>query len=382
MGMGFEFPILYREENLENLRVIVEDGKPVSLIGIWEQKILVYGHQITAGCIGSVCTDPDYRGRGYATILLQDVMKKLYRDGMDIMLVSGGRGLYLRHQCVPAGVFRAYMVDSEESRAIEEVTADVRGIELEKFSEENFEDFARIHRAEPVRHYRPYSDFKKLIWRYEGQKRMFGHEYAFVVRDDGESLAYLILRDQRNPQSGDTAPTMLLEYGGQRDAALKGIAFFAKQVKPGPVTMAIPGHDLEMHHILHRAGMKGSPTTLPGHTLRVINFPALFKKLMPFFEEMLPGEEFSALRAWDEPVAGGFGDDSADDEFKQLFGVSHIIEFSGERIQFDDGALTRLIFGCTQDNATREANLAVEGEPAILSKIFPLPLPLPGLNYV
>ena len=52
------YPLLFNDDNLENMRIILEDNRPVSLIGISEAEITVYGCRTKIGSIGSVCTYP------------------------------------------------------------------------------------------------------------------------------------------------------------------------------------------------------------------------------------------------------------------------------------------------------------------------------------
>ncbi|HEX29105.1 TPA: GNAT family N-acetyltransferase, partial [Candidatus Poribacteria bacterium] len=72
--MGREFPTLFCEENCENLRIFLDDGKPVSLIGFTVRDIFIMGASIRVCNVGSVCTDPNYRGQGLATRLLEDTI--------------------------------------------------------------------------------------------------------------------------------------------------------------------------------------------------------------------------------------------------------------------------------------------------------------------
>src|SRR3712207_6803949 len=97
--MQYEFPILLNKDNRENMRIIVEDNKPVSCVNFVQREILVEGAKIDVASIGAVCTNKEYRGKGYSSLLLEDVEKKMYEDGVDLLLVSGTRALYQRRGC-------------------------------------------------------------------------------------------------------------------------------------------------------------------------------------------------------------------------------------------------------------------------------------------
>lgn len=93
-----EVPLMWEKENVEkgNLFVVKENKKIVSLVGLTEEKVDINGYQIEIGNIGSVSTHPEYRGKGYATKLLQQAIKKAKKDGLTYLMISGDRGLYRR----------------------------------------------------------------------------------------------------------------------------------------------------------------------------------------------------------------------------------------------------------------------------------------------
>ena len=51
---------------LDHSRVIFDDGRIVAHLRIWDRVLRVRGAELFAAGIGSLCTHPDYRGRGYA----------------------------------------------------------------------------------------------------------------------------------------------------------------------------------------------------------------------------------------------------------------------------------------------------------------------------
>jgi len=61
--------------------VVKKNKKIVSFIGMVEQEINVCGYKIKIGAIGNVCTHPDYRKKGYATLLLNEaILFSLYNS--------------------------------------------------------------------------------------------------------------------------------------------------------------------------------------------------------------------------------------------------------------------------------------------------------------
>src|SRR5690348_8886220 len=102
-GLVDQYVQLFNEDNYENLRICVEDGKCVSHVGMTEQGAVLLGCPIHAACIGGVCTHPDYRKRGFASASFDDAARKAREDGIDLMIVSGDRNLYRMRGCVHVG---------------------------------------------------------------------------------------------------------------------------------------------------------------------------------------------------------------------------------------------------------------------------------------
>jgi hypothetical protein len=78
-----DFPLLLTPHTREHLRIVRQDGHPVSHVGICVRTALVAGCRLTIGSIGAVCTHPAARGRGYAALALHDAVPA------DVMIVSG-----------------------------------------------------------------------------------------------------------------------------------------------------------------------------------------------------------------------------------------------------------------------------------------------------
>ncbi len=89
-------------------RVCEEDGKLVSAVQVVERKVYVGSAELIMGGIACVVTDPDYRGRGYNTQCLRDIIRVMKRHGMDFsVLFTGIRDFYgrLGWRSVPTKIF-------------------------------------------------------------------------------------------------------------------------------------------------------------------------------------------------------------------------------------------------------------------------------------
>lgn len=80
--------------NYELNRVVEVDGKLVARIGIYDRTMLFEGRELRIGAIGGVCTDPEYRGRGFAKQLLEDCTIYMKENNFDASLLFGNPLIY------------------------------------------------------------------------------------------------------------------------------------------------------------------------------------------------------------------------------------------------------------------------------------------------
>jgi predicted acetyltransferase len=76
-----------REEptfELDQARIVVDQGRIVANLRVWDRLIRVRGAQLRVGGIGGVLTHPDFRRRGHARALMQDADIYMQRAGYDL----------------------------------------------------------------------------------------------------------------------------------------------------------------------------------------------------------------------------------------------------------------------------------------------------------
>ncbi len=72
---------------LDQSRVLLEDGRIVAHLRVWDREIRVREAVLRAGGIGSVLTHPDYRGRGFARALMRNAESYMLNAGYDVGLL-------------------------------------------------------------------------------------------------------------------------------------------------------------------------------------------------------------------------------------------------------------------------------------------------------
>jgi predicted acetyltransferase len=78
-------------------RVYSIDGRIVSSVNICRRQVRVGSATLTLGGIGNVGTDPEFRGRGYSSLVLKDCVEVMDQEEMDFsVLYTGIHGFYHR----------------------------------------------------------------------------------------------------------------------------------------------------------------------------------------------------------------------------------------------------------------------------------------------
>jgi len=183
-NMQAEYPLVFQPENCPNLRVVDVDGRLVSHVGLSIRDAFIDGVSLRVASVGAVCTAEDQRGQGFASALMADAAEYSRAQGAQLMLISGGRGLYHRLGYVTVGEFRRVVVQADDARS----TEGADGVTVSPFQPADMDAVMAIHRNERVRFVRPAADWERLL-----QAGMLMNRVAtlLVARQDGEPVAYL-----------------------------------------------------------------------------------------------------------------------------------------------------------------------------------------------
>jgi len=330
-------------ENLENIRVIIEDGRVVSHLAIWEGELIIYGCMFKVGMIGCVCTHPDYRNRGYASALVRDAIEKLRREEVSILMISGIRGLYRRAGCIPAGTLYEFIITKKSLDWIKNLKFDVLPI-----TENLLPEVIRIYQREPVRYRRSLEEFKTLLI-----DRILDESVpltAYMTLMNGKPIAYIATSALSN------RPGEIWEYAGSRYAVLGAIFRLMEECGSELSRIQIPFHDYEMLSIMEMAGLKPSRVKSPA-SISIPNPNAFMESFRPYLEERVGEKSVQSLELMAE--GSGFRLRVCGSEFN-LRGITDMV---------------RLFFGEPEINPQSD-------ERGFLAHALPIPTPIYGLNYL
>jgi GNAT superfamily N-acetyltransferase len=327
VDMGKVFPALFSSANAGNLHVFLDDGRPVALSGMVIRELRMDEVTVRAACIGSVCTRDEYRGQGLAARLVDACVSAASVRGAELLMISGGRGLYRRLGCVNAGLFTLIRL-RRESR-LPPVSCRVS-----EWTEADLPELAKLHGREPVRFVRTPGEMLSLL-----QTRALHAQPArtWVVRVGEETAGYLCV----SGPDRKTGPGMLFarEIAGSRPAIVSAAHAILDASKAECLDIEIPASDRETISLARAFDWETRDAGMHG-TLKIIDAAGFIKALEPRFQSRLSPEERAA------------------------FAMPDVTQKTPED-------LAALVFGSIE----RES-------PRILPSVFPLPLPAYGLSYV
>jgi predicted N-acetyltransferase YhbS len=324
-------------------RVIVADGRPIAHVHIVYNRLSIYGALVKIASFGGVCTHPDYRGRGLASQLLAYCLREVRDAGAALVLISGTRGLYRRTGAVPAGPVWHANVQAEALRRPR------RSVSVRRAEHCDWPAIASLHHAEPVRFLRTGEFFSRLL-------PPDSHRDIWLAEMDGKPLAYLCLSHMWGIPDRDRVRA-LGEYAGARAAVLAALPLLLRAAELGGIRLSVPQFDQELTYLLRAQGHQLRAGTMPDHTIRLVNLPGLMKALRPYLRAHLSASELRRLEC-----------EQADDTFR--------FALSDHRAEMGVSEAGRLLF-----DGKRIPRISGDLHRA-LSLLTPIPIPLPGLNYV
>jgi hypothetical protein len=231
-------------------------------------------------------------------------------------------------------------------------------------------DLIRVHQREVVRFVRSRDDWEMMVRANplahdptEGRRYLLAEDEA-----GGGPLAYVVVRLLRR-QGDEARLAQVVEYAGDPGAVATLLASLLARPDVAAARVTVPADDVALNMVLRAAAPEpGSPLGIPSgvpNTIRLIDPAAFVHHLRLYLSERL-GDERAASLAVTHGADGRF-----------------VVRAGEQTVTAPDrAALTWLMLG-THDQ-TRLSWL--DGAPAALrvalDAVFPVPLPLPGLNYV
>lgn len=343
------WPMALHDDWGQNHYVMLYNGQPVSTIGRLERDILVRGHRLRMGFIGGVCTHPDHRGKGLASIILQASLAKFREHDVDVVYISGARPLYYGIGATHIGGFTEFVIPGDGLSAY--LRQDVI---LRDATPEDIILFTQLNETEGVRFVRPIRDYELCI----AHGYCSGKPCTFrLIEMNSKPVGYIIVT---RPTEKEPNKVRVLEYAGERLGILAVLPRLAQEVN-GTVNVTVPTKDV-LVDLFTSAGLAGQPGRTGG-TVKLLDFDRTMRKLLPYFAEHLPS---NFVRSLAFSAASGKYCAWSDKEVLEIEGETNML---------------RLLLGCPPNESLTGVRVS-EGMRPLVQLCLPLPLPHLAMNTI
>lgn len=329
--------------NQDNIRVIKENGRIVSHIATSVRPVVMGGIPTRVAGVGAVATHPEARGKGYASMLMEDTIMRSEEQGADIMLISNDLNLYKRHNARVCGLFPHVEIQIDEIDQL-------NGCTVRPVNENDVDQIIKLRKSLSTRYLLPREDIETLI----RNKLVMDHptDWWMVELDDnavGFGTVFL---------NGKTVT--LLDWAGHPKALHHAAAFWLHHY---PVDSF--HFDAVDPSILPLDWMNFFKDTIPFEgSVIVLNGMRFMQNAQPYIEERIGTERFSSLQ-----ING---------DKQQL-----TIQLNDETVMFKHGGeLAECFFGIPHQNPLAEKIAPDSPFYTMLSSFLPLPLVWFGLGYI
>jgi predicted GNAT family N-acyltransferase len=359
-SMGTAYSRLLSEDNIDHL-LIAEDeqsGSPVSLVATLPGAVEIEGCTLSIASMGSVCTDPEHRGNNYAGTLVQMAIRQCEAEGTHLLLVSGGRGLYRRNQCVEVGMVRTLRLLPRHLEKALAAVAPSADIAVERYDEaRDLAGMLKVLQAERAYYHRTEAQFRQLIANGAYLSNYPLPQHIAVAREDGELTAYAVF-GLAGDGNGDERTAKVVEFAGHDRAIVKLLEQLSAMHGVNRVSISVGSDKPLLAELFAAAGGELQTGTIPG-TVRVVDFAGLWKALRPYMEARIGSELLAQLDVTAPEEGGGCR-----------------IALGGETCTLDAAGATRLVFDgppIAGDGKLKQA----------LGRMFPIPFVYTNnLNFI
>jgi GNAT superfamily N-acetyltransferase len=321
-----EYPLMFREENMGNLRVVVEDDRIVSHVGFLPVDFHVDGVDMHLGLLGSVATDEAYRGRGLATACLNAAEQAVRDDGGSVSILwADDRAFYERQGYVRAGREDLFVIPTRLLRRRNDRSG------IRPATPGDADRLANVHGTLRARTIRPPRDWKLLL----KTPRML----TLVYERDRRVVAYACCG------KGADFEGVVHEWAGPTEEALDLVLEQSLRCERDEVVLLSPPYTGRIRRTLRERG-------LPAHRgalgmMKIVDPEGFVAMLNRFFEP----------------------DTSPACRFRVAVGGGYEVEGPSGTLELDAAQMLRLAFGSEEDDEFRIPGL-------------PIPLYLRGLDSI
>lgn len=269
---------------LSQTRVVVVNDRVVSTLRVWERRIRIGASLAMMGGIGGVCTDPKYRGVGYASALMRDTIDYLKSRGYDlgVLFTIIPEAFYHRLGWTSLPL-HGFSVDCN-SDAVSEMHSDLQVRDFNPDTDldavASIHDIANAQQSGTISRTRAYWDMQP--------SRIRGILPAVVAHKNGDIEGYL------NYQIEDTCAEVLeVGYIPNNPEVLDGLVSHFVKTCVGNKVVEMTGMFSPQHSFVQRCSGELNHCTDTAMMLYAVNLPVLLRRLVVGWEAQIAAADES-----------------------------------------------------------------------------------------
>ena len=351
-SMGVAFPHIFAAGSSHSVGAF-EAGKMVAFMGLVPKIIQVGRSQLQVHALGSVCTAPEFRGKGHASLMLDYVYTFIKQTGTSLLLVSGDRSLYTRSGCTTFGALNHYIITAQDVMNYRQ-DDEVKRINYRLFAAKDIFALHQLLKNSSVRYEGSIHDTAQLI---DSEAVASNHRLnhkVYVAELDGKVIASVIVAASGRLTS-DSEP-FVVEWNGVATVAVSLISYVMKELSIAQLHLCSPWHEDDLHKALEGTSFTRNQNS---GTIKIIDAANFLEQLKPhLIEKNADAASVINLVASEDALA---------------FDLSVL----GNIIQISYDELVALIFDPGADISS------LKPYKSILDTLFPIAFPYTaGLHYV
>lgn len=268
--MEYSFPAIFSPGVSQSYAAFNDQGKLVSFIGMVPLIIRSGNALLYAYSIGSVCTDPAYRGQGLAGQLFTLCQQHAKEAGASLMFISGDRSLYTRAGCAAFGKSSKYMIDSHVAERLTIQPSPWTFSEMESKDMFAVHDLMK-HKSAAIQW--SITDLGQFIGASPMANIHHMDQHIHVARTEEQEIVAVAIFAVPRVHSSEKAG-MLIEYAGNHAAVIELLSHSIRQFELHSLSVTLPWQDVELSQRLRAADASVERQDNAG-TVLVVNGNAL-----------------------------------------------------------------------------------------------------------
>ncbi|MGF7049657.1 GNAT superfamily N-acetyltransferase [Paenibacillus sp. DS2015] len=275
--MESSFPSLFRPGISHSYGAFDEQGKIVSFMGMVPVMIKSLNASLFAFSMGAVCTDPQYRGQGIASKLLDLCQQHAREAGASLLFISGERSLYTRVGSVHFGKSRKFVIDADMTYGLTQGSLPWKIRDMEPT--DIFTIHALLHRQSAAIQW-GISDLQQAICAQPVANIQRQDQHIFVAESTNqEPAAFVVLAISKSHEGGEEPIGTVVEWAGTSAAVIALLSHSIRQFHLSSLTLMVTWEQTELADLLDHAGVKPTSYESNAGTVLVVDGATLISQV-------------------------------------------------------------------------------------------------------